>query len=79
MTPYDVLVVDEAQDLMTFDILEDLEQAVVGGWADGRWTMFLDQNRQAHLYGDFDPDALAYVRSFGPVKPTLQVQLPQHA
>jgi hypothetical protein len=72
VTPYDVLVVDEAQDLMTFDILEDLEQAVVGGWADGRWTMFLDQNSQAHLYGDFDPDALAYVQSFGPVKPSLK-------
>lgn len=72
LTPYDVLVVDEAQDLMTFDILEDLEQAVVGGWADGRWTMFLDQNSQAHLYGDFDPDALAYVQSFGPVKPSLK-------
>ena len=34
--------------------------------------MFLDQNSQAHLYGDFDPDALAYVQSFGPVKPTLK-------
>ncbi|MFC7958863.1 NERD domain-containing protein [Rhodococcoides kroppenstedtii] len=72
VTPYDVLVVDEAQDLMTYDILEDLERAVVGGWADGRWTMFLDQNSQAHLYADFDPDALAYVQSFGPVKPSLK-------
>ena len=72
VTPYDVLVVDEAQDLMTFDILENLERAIVGGWADGRWTMFLDQNSQAHLYGDFDPDALAYVQSFGPVKPALK-------
>lgn len=70
--PYDVLVIDEAQDLMTFEILEDLEQAVVGGWADGRWTMFLDHNSQAHLYGDFDPEALAYVQSFGPVKPSLK-------
>ena len=70
--PYDVLVVDEAQDLMTFDILEDLERSVVGGWTGGRWTMFLDQNSQAHLYGDFDPDALAYVKSFEPVQPSLK-------
>ncbi|MFJ5989258.1 NERD domain-containing protein [Lentzea sp. NPDC092896] len=70
--PYEVLVVDEAQDLMTFEALEVLEKAVVGGWADGRWVMFLDQNRQAHLYGDFDPDALQYVQSFGPVKPRLR-------
>ncbi len=73
VTPYDVLVVDEAQDLMTFDILEDLEWTVVGGWSDGRWTMLLDKNSQAHLYGDFDPDALNYVQSFGPVKATLKL------
>lgn len=72
VTPYDVLVVDEAQDLMTFETLEDLERVVIGGWADGRWVMFLDQNSQAHLYGDFDSDALAYVQSFRPVNPTLK-------
>ncbi len=72
VAPYDVLIVDEAQDLMTFEILGDLEQALKGGWANGRWTMFLDQNSQAHLYGDFDPEALQFVKSFGPVKPTLK-------
>lgn len=72
VTPYDVLVVDEAQDLMTFETLEDLERAVTGGWTGGRWAMFLDQNSQAHLYGDFDADALAYVQSFRPVNPTLK-------
>lgn len=70
--PFDVLIVDEAQDLMTFDILEDLERTVVGGWPEGRWTMFLDQNSQAHLYEDFDPDALAYIESFNPVRPNLK-------
>ncbi|WP_196806201.1 nuclease-related domain-containing DEAD/DEAH box helicase [Rhodococcus sp. 114MFTsu3.1] len=69
---YDVLVVDEAQDLMTFDILNDLESVIAGGWADGRWVMFLDQNAQAHFYGDFDTDALQYVESFHPVRPTLK-------
>ncbi|WP_146779101.1 nuclease-related domain-containing DEAD/DEAH box helicase [Actinomadura craniellae] len=70
--PYDVLVIDEAQDLMTFDILTELEEAVRGGWSDGRWVMFLDQNRQAHLYGDFDHEALQYVESFRPVRPSLK-------
>ena len=69
---YDVLIIDEAQDLMTFDILTELEEAVSGGWSDGRWVMFLDQNRQAHLYGDFDPEALDYVESFRPVRPSLK-------
>ncbi|CAN7328834.1 nuclease-related domain-containing DEAD/DEAH box helicase [Mycolicibacterium frederiksbergense] len=69
---FDVLVVDEAQDLMTFDALGYLEPVVRGGWRDGRWVMFMDQNRQAHLYGDFDPEALQYIESFSPVPATLR-------
>jgi hypothetical protein len=71
-TTFDVVVIDEAQDLMNFDSLQRLESAVVGGWDSGRWVMFMDQNRQAHLYGDFDPDALQYVQSFSPVPATLR-------
>jgi len=69
---FDVVVVDEAQDLMNFDSLDRLEGTITGGWSDGRWVMFMDQNRQAHLYGDFDPDALQFVQSFGPVPATLR-------
>lgn len=70
--PYDVVVIDEAQDLMTFDLLERIEAVIAGGWADGRWVMFMDHNRQAHLYGDHDPEALEYIRSFRPVTATLR-------
>lgn len=69
---FDVVVIDEAQDLMNFDALDRLGSAVVGGWDSGRWVMFMDQNRQAHLYGDFDPEALQYVQSFAPVPATLR-------
>mgnify|MGYP002381948323 CR=1 FL=1 len=57
---------------MNFDMLEHLERAISGGWSDGRWVMFMDQNSQAHLYGDFEPDALLYVQSFGPVPAVLR-------
>ncbi|MBF6095725.1 NERD domain-containing protein [Nocardia cyriacigeorgica] len=69
---FDTVVVDEAQDMMNFDLLDLLEATVVGGWSDGRWVMFLDQNRQADLYGDFDPEALQYIQSFNPVPAALQ-------
>src|SRR5690606_34527560 len=46
---FDVLVVDEAQDLMNYESLDLLEGCVRGGLSDGRWVMFMDQNRQAHL------------------------------
>ena len=49
---FDVLVIDEAQDLMNFSALERLESTVIGNWSDGRWVMFMDQNRQAHLYAE---------------------------
>lgn len=69
---FDVVVIDEAQDLMNFDMLEQLERAITGGWSEGRWVMFMDQNSQAHLYGDFEADALLYVQSFGPVPAVLR-------
>jgi hypothetical protein len=69
---FDVVVIDEAQDLMNFDMLGRLEHAVSGGWSEGRWVMFMDQNSQAHLYGDFEPEALLYVRSFDPVPASLR-------
>jgi hypothetical protein len=71
-TQFDVLVIDEAQDLMNFESLDRLERAISGCWSDGRWVMFMDPNRQAHSYGDFDPDALQLVQSFGPVPATLR-------
>ncbi len=71
-TRFEVVVIDEAQDLMNFSELEHLEGAISGGWSEGRWVMFMDQNRQAHLYGDFDPEALQFVQSFGPVPATLR-------
>lgn len=69
---FEVVVIDEAQDLMNFASLDRLEAVIDGGWSDGRWVMFMDQNRQAHLYGDYDPDALQFVQSFHPVPATLR-------
>jgi nuclease-like protein/AAA domain-containing protein len=53
---YDVIVVDEAQDLMNADDMDRLDRALLGGRADGRWRMGLDRNNQAHVDGRFDPD-----------------------
>ncbi|MEJ1180993.1 MULTISPECIES: NERD domain-containing protein [unclassified Pseudarthrobacter] len=69
---FDVVVIDEAQDLMNYESLDRLEAVIGGGWSNGRWVMFMDQNRQAHLYGDYDPDALLFVQSFRPVPATLR-------
>lgn len=69
---FDVVVIDEAQDLMNAENLDRFEETIRDGWSEGRWVMLMDQNNQAHLYGDFDPEALQYVQSFNPVPATLR-------
>lgn len=58
---WDVLLVDEAQDLMTAADMDRIDDIVAGGRAAGRWRMFLDPNNQAHVDGLFDPDIHALV------------------
>lgn len=45
--PFDVLVVDEAQDIMQDAYLDTLELSVGGGLAAGRWRFFSDFARQS--------------------------------
>lgn len=54
MPRFDVLIVDEAQDVITSDNLEVLSELLNGGMDDGRWWLFLDSNNQASIYGKFD-------------------------
>ena len=51
---YDVLIIDEAQDVVRGPYLDVLECLVRGGWRDGRWRLFGDFDHQA-LYGNPQP------------------------
>ena len=54
---FDVLIVDEAQDLCQSPYLEIMDLALVGGLAEGRWAMFGDFTNQAiFLSGSADPE-----------------------
>lgn len=44
---YDVLIVDEAQDILTVEYLDVLSELLVGGLAGGRWMIFGDFKNQA--------------------------------
>lgn len=59
LPPSDVLVVDEAQDLMDVDAYIRLDALVRGGLDGGVWRIFCDPNNQASVDGDFDSDVLA--------------------
>ncbi len=59
----EVLVVDEAQDIMNeLDILL-LDAAVVGGIGGGQWRLFCDTNNQAHIDGRFSEATHNEIRS----------------
>ncbi|MEU8540663.1 NERD domain-containing protein [Streptomyces sp. NPDC048717] len=58
---YDVVFLDEAQDLMTAQAMDTLDEVVAGGRAGGRWRMFLDTNNQAHVDGGFDDEVLELI------------------
>ena len=58
---YDVVLVDEAQDLMSADAMDLIDRVVVGARSGGRWRMFLDPNNQAHIHGAFDPEVFELI------------------
>jgi hypothetical protein len=66
------LVVDEAQDLMSLEQLDLLDRVVEGGLEHGSWAMFFDPNGQAHIYADWDPDALQMLKDTGAAPGTLR-------
>lgn len=70
--PYDVLVLDEAQDILDFESLEQVSTLVAGGLEAGRWRMFCDGNNQSSVFGNFDPEALEYLRSLAGAGGMLQ-------
>ncbi|MBM9467495.1 NERD domain-containing protein [Nakamurella leprariae] len=53
---FDVVLVDEAQDMMTAEAMDRIDAVIVGGRSGGRWRMCLDPNNQAHVDGDYDDD-----------------------
>lgn len=63
---FDVLIVDEAQDLISFDALGLLDVRVANGLQDGRWSMFMDSNNQRGLVGSYEPDAMHFVELIRP-------------
>ena len=51
---YDVVVVDEAQDLLEQWTLDVIDAVLKDGLEDGSWRVFLDSNNQAAVYGHYD-------------------------
>ncbi len=61
---FDVLIVDEGQDLMSAENLDLFESILKNGLANGRWRYFMDPNKQAGVVGRFENDAYEILRSY---------------
>lgn len=62
---FDHLIVDEAQDLMTFDSLDVLDNLVSDGLEKGRWIFMLDQNNQILTPDTYSSEAQEYLYTLG--------------
>ena len=69
--PFDVLIVDEAQDLVRESYLDVMELSVARGLAKGCWRMFGDFERQS-IYGA-EPEAMETIEAFRKVTPTYRL------
>jgi hypothetical protein len=63
--PFDAMVVDESQDMMTDAVLDVLDGCLSGGLEGGRWRTFCDVNNQGAVYGTFEDTALQRLMRFG--------------
>lgn len=69
---FDVLIVDEGQDLLNMDALDRLDSCLRGGLSDGRWCFLHDTNNQSGLCGSYEPDAYSYLESLAPTRIPLR-------
>lgn len=69
---FDIIVVDEGQDLFNFDDLEKLEVFLKGSFEKGLWYFFHDINNQTGIFGCYEEEAVKYLHSMNPVNIPLK-------
>jgi len=67
---YDFLIVDEAQDIMSFTELSILDQVLIGGYEKGKWLVCYDEEQA--LYGEVK-EGLEFLESYSPKKHNLSI------
>ncbi|WP_417360915.1 MULTISPECIES: NERD domain-containing protein [Gammaproteobacteria] len=63
LNPYDVLVIDEAQDVLAPDVMNALDWFLSEGMSGGRWVMFLDTALQASVYNKLEDNLYSHLSS----------------
>ncbi len=66
---FDVLIVDEGQDILNYDDLTQLNEVIVGGFSEGNWHFFHDSKNQSGILGKTNQDVLKWLSEQG--NPTI--------
>lgn len=70
---FDVLVVDEGQDLLSMHFIECFDALLKGGIANGRWRWFMDDQHQAGFHDDTEPAVVELLQERGVTLQRLRV------
>ena len=68
---FDILILDEGQDLLNTKDIGLLEDVFEGGFEHGEWYVFHDINNQSGLFSPTKYEVLAYLEGFKPAKVPL--------
>lgn len=68
---YDILIVDEGQDMFNINDIDILDKTIRGGLVKGEWFIFHDVNNQAGLFGETTEEVFEILKSYGPAKVPL--------
>lgn len=60
---FDVIVIDEGQDILNIKDLKLLDKALIDGFSQGQWYFFHDINNQSNLFTKLDSNAMAWLRT----------------
>lgn len=66
---YDVIIIDEGQDLLKPSFLMCIDELVKGGLEEGKWSLFYDPNQ--NIYNEEMDDGLEYLKNISVTKWTL--------
>lgn len=70
---FDVLIIDEAQDIIESVYFEGLDKVLKGGISEGIWRIFMDPLQQARISGEMDLELLDILKLTDPIPPKLTI------
>lgn len=63
---YDLLIVDEGQDLLSMEMLDMIDTSLKGGLEKGNWRWFMDKNNQSGIEIEIEKEGIELLESYDP-------------